>query len=118
MNHNENARTTVAVYFFGILGTFMVLAALVWTMYHYTRPPGIDLARAAERRKNLQDVTAQSKEQLETYGWVDKARGIVRLPLDRAMELALRDWQNPVAAKSNLLVRLQKATSPPPNPYE
>jgi hypothetical protein len=55
---------------------------------------------------------------LETYGWVDKARGIVRLPLDRAMELALRDWQNPVAAKSNLLVRLQKATSPPPNPYE
>jgi hypothetical protein len=33
------------------------------------------------------------------------------------MKLALRDWQNPAAARSNLIARVEKATAvPPPAP--
>jgi hypothetical protein len=28
-------------------------------------------------------------EQLETYGWVDKEGGVVRIPIERAMDLVL-----------------------------
>ncbi len=29
---------------------------------------------------------------LSTYQWVDQKKGLVRVPVDRALELTLRDW--------------------------
>ena len=42
--------------------------------------PGVDMQSYYQSQQNL----------LNTYGWVDKQNGIVRLPIDRAMELLLR----------------------------
>lgn len=112
-------RTTVTMYFFGVIGTFLIMIGLVWIMYYYTRPPGVDTVRAAERRKNLADLTAQTKEILDNYGWMDQKKGIVRLPMTRAMELTVQEWQNPAVFHSNLLERLKTATNvPPPVSYE
>ena len=33
---------------------------------------------------------AEEEEVLTTYGWVDKDRGVARVPIDRAMELLVR----------------------------
>ena len=52
--------------------------------------------------------------ELTTYGWVDQPKGVVRLPIADAMQLVLRDWQNPAAARSNLIARVEKATAAPP----
>ena len=41
--------------------------------------PGIDMQTYFQSQQNL----------LNTYGWVDKQNGIVRLPIDRAMQLLL-----------------------------
>lgn len=38
----------------------------------------------------LQELRAKEDHILSTYGWVDKQKGIVRIPLDRAMELQLQ----------------------------
>jgi len=38
----------------------------------------------------LQQLHAQEERTLSTYGWADKKSGIVRIPLDRAMELQLQ----------------------------
>jgi hypothetical protein len=38
--------------------------------------------------------------QLHTYGWIDRTAGVVRLPIDRAMELVLQEGL-PVRAGSN-----------------
>ena len=38
-------------------------------------------------REDLNQMRAQEDQILSTYGWVDKDKGIVRLPIDRAMEL-------------------------------
>jgi hypothetical protein len=32
-------------------------------------------------------VRAQEEAWLESYGWVDKPSGVVRIPIERAMEL-------------------------------
>lgn len=37
----------------------------------------------------LQDLHTQEDQILNTYGWTDKPAGIVRIPLDRAMELQM-----------------------------
>jgi hypothetical protein len=41
-------------------------------------------------RQDLQHMLAQQNEILNTYGWVDPKRGIVRIPIDRAMDLLLQ----------------------------
>jgi hypothetical protein len=101
-------------YVLGILGTFLVMAALVWLMRHYTQTAPLGADRAAERIKNLKEMRAANEEALNNYAWQDQAKGLVRLPVARAMELTLQEWQNPAAARSNLIVRMEKATAPAP----
>ena len=38
----------------------------------------------------LQQLVAQENETLNSYGWVDKQTGVVRISIDRAMSLLLR----------------------------
>jgi hypothetical protein len=38
----------------------------------------------------LKDLRSQEEKILTTYGWTDKDKGIVRVPIDRAMELRLQ----------------------------
>lgn len=33
------------------------------------------------------------REHLTTYGWIDRERGVVRIPVDRAMELLAREGE-------------------------
>ena len=40
-------------------------------------------------RQDLADMRAKEDEQLQSYGWVDKNAGIVRIPIDAAMRLTL-----------------------------
>jgi hypothetical protein len=102
----------------GILGTFLVAAALVGLMRHYSQPAALGADRVAERYKNLQETRAAEAEALNNYGWVDQGKGIVRLPIQRAVELTLQEWKNPAAARSNLISRVEKATAPAPRPPE
>lgn len=36
---------------------------------------------------DIQALRAAEKKVLETYGWIDKSAGVVRLPIERAIEL-------------------------------
>ncbi len=114
-------KATIAAYFVGIAGTLLIVGALAWLIIQKTRPAGVDQVRVELRTKNLAEMRALDKAALETYGWVDQTKGLVRLPVDRAMEMTIALWQNPAAARSNLLDRIEKATAKPPekpNQYE
>jgi hypothetical protein len=106
-------RTGLA-YVIGILGSLLIVAALVWAMQRYTQPPPLGEDRVAVRKKALAEMRAVEASELATYGWVDQPKGVVRLPIAEAMQLTLRDWQNPAAARSNLIARVEKATAAPP----
>ncbi|MGA7215975.1 MAG: hypothetical protein WCE49_01340 [Terrimicrobiaceae bacterium] len=53
--------------------------------------PDEDAARAAERAKAYADLQAENAKRLENYAWVDKAKGTVQIPIDRAMDLAIAE---------------------------
>jgi hypothetical protein len=124
MSSQPARERTGSIYLVGILGAFLIVVALVWMMRHYTQPPPLGEDRVAVRKKALAELRAAEATELENYGWVDQPKGVVRLPIAAAIQLALREWQDPAAARSNLIARVEKATAvapPPPakpNPFE
>jgi len=53
--------------------------------------PDEDAARAAERSKAHQELQAEDTRKLQEYAWVDKAKGTVQIPIERAIELTIAD---------------------------
>ena len=115
-SESDTARLTACAV--GIFGTFLIVAMLVLAMRHYTQPAPVGARRVEERYKFLQDQRAADAKALNEYDWMDKDKGIVRLPVQRAVELTLQEWQNPAAARSNLISRVEKATAAPPKAPE
>ncbi len=112
-------KARVAAYVAGILGSFLVFAGLVWVMRHYTQPVSVNQTKVADRYKNLQELNAANADLLNNYAWQDQAKGLVRLPIARSMELTVQEWQDdPAVARSNLIARIEKATAPPPKAPE
>ena len=107
-------KTRVGVYVAGFLGTFLIVALLVHLMQFYTQTPSISATRGEERLKIMTDFKAVNTPLLEKYDWQDQAKGFVRVPIERAKELILQEWQDPVAGRSNLTARAAIEFAPPP----
>src|SRR5262245_45579696 len=120
---NEPVREGVKLaYAGGIIGAFLIMAAMIWAVRQYTQPAPLGAERAAERAKGLAEIRAAEKEALEHTAWIDQSKGLVRLRIEDAMSLVEREWKNPAAARSNLIARVEKANPapapPPPSPFE
>jgi hypothetical protein len=48
-------------------------------------------ARAKKRMEKLKTLHEESQKELTTYAWVDKNKGVARIPIDRAMEVTVAD---------------------------
>jgi hypothetical protein len=48
-------------------------------------PPGPRLQASPPR--DMDELRARDREALKTYGWIDQAHGIARIPVDRAIEI-------------------------------
>ncbi len=56
-------------------------------------PRGSDYeeTRAKKRVEILKTAREEAEKALTTYGWIDKSKGIARVPIGRAMELAVAE---------------------------
>ncbi len=58
------------------------------------KPTAIDLPPAprlqTDAPRDLQSMRSHEEQALDGYGWVDRNAGIVRIPIDRAMDLLSR----------------------------
>src|SRR5262245_300100 len=109
MNGERSNERPGLAYLVAIVGAFLIVGALVWAMRHYTQPPPLGKTRAEERAKALAELRAAEAEALNTTAWIDPTKGLVRLRVEDAMNLVLREWKNPAAARSNLIARVEKA---------
>ncbi len=90
--------------FFGIFVLVLVAATPHGDNYEAKR------ARAREEKsKTTRD--AATKE-LSSYAWVDKAKGVARIPIDRAMQLTMRDLASKKPTAANPIET--PASTPPP----
>ena len=119
MNDEPTQDRAVLAYVMAILGAFLIVAGLAWAIHRYTQPAPLGEDRASVRANALKELRAAENEALHNVGWVDPAKGIVRLRIEDAMKLVEREWENPAAARSNLIARVEKATAiPPPAPQK
>jgi hypothetical protein len=124
MNQPENrlaAEGRRMAWVLGALGTLALMAFLVWVLVRSTRPEDLTAARARERAQFLAEVQQAEAEAVNHYAWQNEEKGLVRLPVELAMDLVVQEWQDPAAARARLISRIEEATAPPPepdNPYE
>ena len=81
--------------------------------------PTVDEQTAEVRLKNLAELNAENQKFLTQYHWVDKSKGVVGIPIDRAMDLVLAQLQanKPHAAGPiNPPAVAPAAASPAPSP--
>ncbi len=125
VHHEERDVSVIAITRFGIgLTLIIIFAALIlWALFNYfakrataelgETSPLAGISTDAHRlppqprlqdspRIDLRDMRAAEDQLLTHYGWIDQGNGVVRIPIDRAMDV--------VAAKG-LPARAQ---APPP----
>ena len=105
------------IYIIVIIAALMIMSNMVKRVREFTAPAPLGGERAAEREKASAELSASSATALSTYGWQDKSKEIVRLPIDRAMELTIQEWVDPEEARAKLISMSAKAVAePPPEP--
>lgn len=57
--------------------------------------------RAKERAKKLEAAQKENMAALTTYGWVDKTKGVARIPVEKAMELTMAELAQKKPAAAN-----------------
>ncbi len=110
MNHER----TVWPVGIGFLIACFLFAAIVVKVKWSVSVPAIDADRAAVRARALAEIRAAETQALNHPGWIDENRGLVRLPIDVAMQITEHEAQDPAAVRSNLIARVEKATAPAP----
>lgn len=73
---------------FALLLLFVVAVRLLTGL---APAPEEDAARAVERAKAYDELQAENTQKLQNYAWVDKTKGTVQIPIDRAMELTIAE---------------------------
>ena len=79
-----------------VLGACLIFAALIWVTKKYTQPAPLNANRATERADALKKLTEENAVALDEAGWIDPAKGIVRLPI--AIQPARGATQRRIAA--------------------
>lgn len=117
VNHASGAAVGFAI-------ASVIFIVLVIIVKLSAAPPAIDADRAAQISSALYQIRTNEVAALNNAGWVDHGRGIVRLPIETAIQMTAQAWQNPASARADLIVRAQKAAAPAPkappkaNPFE
>src|SRR5260370_40248948 len=66
----------------------LVFVGLVWLVFLQREAiPSDSSQKREERLKNLAQLSADNQKILTTYHWIDKSKGTVGIPINRAMEL-------------------------------
>lgn len=91
---------TVAKWVGALFGIVLSVMLVVYVLYHF-RPSHADpelvltrrmMSPALQPRPNddMKAFLQEQHRQVTTYGWVDKATGRVRVPVEKAREMALQ----------------------------
>ena len=67
------------------------LVLLLEVLHHRTTQAETYRKVVAEQPQELRQVQAQQLEQLNGYRWVDQGRGVVAIPLERAIDLLVEE---------------------------
>src|SRR5438270_8637157 len=91
LRHIAHSRAPLSTWL-GVVLLFALFGVIVLAIIG-PMPRGSDYeeTRAKKRMENLKTAQEDAEKALNTYAWVDKNKGVVRIPISRAMELTVAD---------------------------
>jgi hypothetical protein len=76
----------------GIVCLFVLFGLIVLAVIGPSpRTSDYEETRAKKRVEKLKTLHEESQKELMTYAWVDRNKGVARIPIDRAMEVTVAD---------------------------
>src|SRR5206468_5449842 len=110
VHHEESDVNVRAIFVFGIglVAMAAVVHLLIWLLFGYfaaretAQSPaqfplavGLDAVPPEPRlqsnpREDLRQLRAREDELLNSYGWIDRNAGVVRIPIEQAMKMTLQ----------------------------
>ena len=111
VQHEESDVNIRAIFGFGagLIAVSLAVYLVVWLLFAYfdrreaaAEPPGAPLAVGHETRmppeprlqvaprEDLRQLRARQQTRLDSYQWMDKSAGIVRIPIGEAMKLTVQ----------------------------
>jgi hypothetical protein len=77
----------------GVGFTLVVAVLLIWlhSWFYVVRDEVVQDTVLSVRDPRLKELRDTETQELTTYGWVDQEKGIVRIPIDRAMDLLVQE---------------------------
>src|SRR6266550_2698557 len=110
-----HARAPLSAWF-GIVLLFVLFGVIVLAIIGPSpRRSDYEETRAKKRVENLKTLREEADKTLATYAWIDKNKGLARIPIERAMELTVADLakQKPAPAGPIATPEAQATASAP-----
>jgi hypothetical protein len=97
----------------GIVLLFVLFGVIVLAVIGPS-PRGSDYeeARAKKRMERLKTLREETEKELTRYAWVDKNKGVARIPISRAMELTLTELAQKKPAPAGPIATPAAQTTP------
>ena len=76
-----------------VIGGFAIFILILVVAYLPNKPTPLPEGTKTpeERATILRELRAKEMAAATTYGWVDQPKGVVRIPIERAMQLTVED---------------------------
>ncbi len=77
----------------GMVAFVLLASSLAWlhSFFEVTRNREVYEKVLSVQNTNLRDLRAGEDTVLNSYGWVDQQKGIVHIPIDRAIEIMAKE---------------------------
>ena len=97
----------------GIVCLFVLFGLIVLAVIGPSpRTSDYEETRAKKRMEKLKTLHEESQKELTTYAWVDKNKGVARIPIDRAMEVTVADLAQKKPAPAGPIATPPAQTAP------
>ena len=97
----------------GIMCLFVLFGLIVLAVIGPSpRTSDYEETRAKKRMEKLKTLHEESQKELTTYAWVDKNKGVARIPIDRAMEVTVADLAQKKPAPAGPIATPAAQTAP------
>lgn len=99
----------------GVVLLFVLFGVIVLVIIGPSpRRDDYEIKRAKARTEKLKTLREEDAKALTTYGWINKDKGVTRIPIERAMELIVTELAQKKPAPAYAIATPAPQPSPPP----
>ena len=110
--HPEQPRFLLSAWLWAVVLFVFFGAIVAITFGTMQRGSSYEEERAKARAEKLKTAEEEWNKTSSSYGWVDKEKGVARIPIERAMELELADLQSKKPAPAGPIATPTPAEAP------